>query len=65
MPPKGKLPAKDIAAIEAWIKAGAPWAGAAEKAKTDKPSEDKLDPQVVEFFETKVRPVLANNCSSS
>ncbi|MBV9863713.1 MAG: PSD1 domain-containing protein [Abitibacteriaceae bacterium] len=25
MPPAGKLPAKDIAAIEAWVKMGAPW----------------------------------------
>ena len=25
MPPKEKLPAKDIAALEAWVKAGAPW----------------------------------------
>ena len=25
MPPKEKLPAKDIATLEAWVKAGAPW----------------------------------------
>lgn len=25
MPPSGKLPAKEIAAIEQWVKAGAPW----------------------------------------
>ena len=25
MPPKEKLPAKDVAALEAWVKAGAPW----------------------------------------
>ncbi len=25
MPPKEKLPARDIAALEAWVKAGAPW----------------------------------------
>jgi len=28
------------------------------------PAPKKLDPQAVEFFETKVRPVLANNCFS-
>ncbi|MDF2439956.1 MAG: hypothetical protein JWN98_940 [Abditibacteriota bacterium] len=62
MPPKGKLPAADIATIEAWIRAGAPWAATADKGA--KAEDDKLDPQVIEFFETKVRPVLANNCYS-
>jgi len=27
MPPKGKLPDSDVAAVETWIKAGAPWPG--------------------------------------
>jgi mono/diheme cytochrome c family protein len=34
MPPKGKrLPAEDVATLEAWIKAGAPWAAKASNAE--------------------------------
>ncbi|MBX9581719.1 MAG: DUF1549 domain-containing protein, partial [Gemmataceae bacterium] len=32
MPPKGKLPAEDIAALTAWVKGGAPWPDAAAQA---------------------------------
>ena len=63
MPPKGALKAEEIEAIEAWIRAGFPFANepATLAAST---SDDKLDAQTVEFFESKVRPVLANNCYS-
>ena len=58
MPPKGKLPDEEIHAIEAWIKSGLP----VPQSQVAKP--EKLDPQVSEFFEAKIRPVLANNCYS-
>ena len=63
MPPKGALKAEEIAAIEAWIQAGFPFANEPATA-TASTSEEKLDAQIIEFFETKVRPVLANNCYS-
>ena len=59
MPPKGPLKAEDVAAIEAWIQAGFPFPNEAAAA-----APEKLDPQQVEFFETSIRPVLANNCYS-
>ncbi len=63
MPPKGALKEEEIAAIEAWIRAGFPFANEPTTVNTTA-SPDKLDAQTVEFFETKVRPVLANNCYS-
>ena len=91
MPPKGKLAAADVAAIELWIQQGAiagapaeptptasdtapPPASAAPVAQPDsKPKTEpepiatsepapKPTPQQEEFFESKVRPVLAKNC---
>lgn len=38
MPPAGKLPAKDIEAIEAWIKMGMPWPGAVGAAGAASPA---------------------------
>lgn len=41
MPPKGKLPAKDIQTLERWVKMGAPWPEeAAPTAETDRPDFD-------------------------
>jgi mono/diheme cytochrome c family protein len=66
MPPKAKLKAEDIAAIEGWIRNGFPLLGAGAAPvvakEKEKGAETKLDPAVAEFFETQVRPVLANSC---
>jgi hypothetical protein len=67
MPPKGPLPASDVAAIEAWIRAGAPELpgsassadGAAASAAA--PVSSALSAQE-QYFETKVRPLLIQNC---
>lgn len=41
MPPKGKLPAKDVQTLERWVKMGAPWPKeAAPAAATDRPEFD-------------------------
>ena len=67
MPPKGPLKTAEIAALEAWIRTGCPFENepATAPANTSQTTTaEKLDPQVVEWFETKVRPVLANNCYS-
>ena len=78
MPPRGKLKKEEIDAVVAWVKQGAPWPGsqtpqavlaavtkdAPRSATAPEKVVEKVDPQVVEFFETKVRPVLAANCYS-
>jgi len=43
MPPKGKLPAKEIQLLEAWIRDGAPWPQTA-----DRPLPKKIDPADLE-----------------
>lgn len=66
--PKGgpKLKDADIAALENWVKAGAP---APDAGVTKTASAAALKGQVgvaspaADFFETRVRPVFANNCS--
>ncbi len=58
MPPKGPLASEDVATIAKWIKAGAlmPVAEGAPKASPEVASAQ------AEFFETKVRPLLASKC---
>jgi len=67
MPPKGPLPATDVAIIEAWIRAGAPElppaAGAPPGAIASGAATSALSAQE-QYFETKVRPLLIENCYS-
>ncbi|MDP6764213.1 MAG: PSD1 and planctomycete cytochrome C domain-containing protein [Planctomycetota bacterium] len=53
MPPKGRIPADELADLERWVAAGAPW-----------PVETITDTQreALRFFEAEVRPVLAARC---
>jgi cytochrome c553 len=66
--PKGgpKLSDEEIADIKAWIKAGAVWpvdsAAAPEHAAPSLASASEAGGS--DFFENKVRPILANNCYS-
>jgi mono/diheme cytochrome c family protein len=61
MPKGGKLQAEEVAALEDWVKNGAhgPTAtpAAAGTATPVSAGSDKAD-----YFETRVRPILANNC---
>jgi hypothetical protein len=61
MPPKGKLPDADIAAIEAWVKASAP-----ELPMATTTVSAELTPRMAsaqeQYFETKVRPLLVSKC---
>ncbi|WP_317890659.1 PSD1 and planctomycete cytochrome C domain-containing protein [Granulicella cerasi] len=60
MPPKGKLPDADIDAVAAWIKAGAPdLPVVADASNAPKASLASAKEQ---YFENKVRPLLAANC---
>ena len=43
MPPKGKLPAKDVDALTKWVEMGAPWPS--EIASSDGPSQEVFDLQ--------------------
>jgi mono/diheme cytochrome c family protein len=58
MPPKGPLPPEDVATIAKWINVGALMPTAEATAR--------MSPEVAsaqaEFFETKVRPLLASKC---
>jgi len=52
MPPKTKLPAREIADLTAWVAQGAPWPGSAE-ADSPQPapkSDSSFDPQAREFW---------------
>jgi mono/diheme cytochrome c family protein len=77
MPPKHPLKESEIADLVAWIKAGAvgsdpavpdssPVAAAAPQDATTsrpfQPLKTALPPSDADFFENKVRPILANNC---
>ncbi len=59
MPKGGKLQPEEVAALEAWVKAGAagPSESTSSAAAAVAPASDKGD-----FFETRVRPIFANNC---
>jgi len=68
MPPKGPLPFNDVAAIEQWIRDGAPIMEAVmlPTATISAPTATGLSPQIAsaqeQYFETKVRPLLASKC---
>ena len=73
MPPKGPLPAEDVAAIEQWIKSGAPDLEVAPATTSATPATTsatltpvKLSPEGAsaqeQYFETKVRPLLVTKC---
>jgi mono/diheme cytochrome c family protein len=79
MPPKGKLADSDIAAIEQWIKLGAPPGTPAittvpsapvvpakpepiESTSAAAAPAPKATPEQQQFFEAKIRPLLARNC---
>ena len=68
MPPKGKMPDADIAAIDAWIKAGAPELPSTPIAQPVSASGVSASPSVAsaqeQFFENQVRPLLASKCYS-
>lgn len=63
--PKGgpKLPDEEIADISAWVKAGAVWPSSAAAEPASAPTMAAAAGNS-EFFENKVRPILANNCYS-
>ena len=67
MPPKGdKLSDGDVANLVEWVKRGGTW----DSAESAKPVTALLTAAAAkgspgdEYFETKVRPILANNCGS-
>jgi mono/diheme cytochrome c family protein len=75
MPPKRALDPADVSDLEAWVKAGAAGDDATSaspsstpapsaQAKTESASEAAVTPVTVDadFFENKVRPILANSC---
>lgn len=66
MPPKGTLVASDVAAIEAWIREGAPDMAATSPTSDVKLTPVGLAPQVAsaqeQYFETRVRPLLVSKC---
>lgn len=67
MPPRGhKLQATEIATLEAWVKAGAIWGGnaAATPVVMHLPAAAAKGSAGEEFFETKIRPVLAERCGT-
>ncbi|MEN1679592.1 MAG: PSD1 and planctomycete cytochrome C domain-containing protein [Planctomycetota bacterium] len=43
MPPKGKLPAQDIEALERWVAMGAPWPEEAAKDQAGRPAREVFD----------------------
>lgn len=72
MPPKRPLGASEVADLEAWVKAGAtgsdpaPQAEAAVPGTPAVPSSQPAQPLLVsadaDFFENRVRPILATSC---
>jgi mono/diheme cytochrome c family protein len=71
MPKGGKLSDQEVADLEAWVKAGAVWseiqktqtAEATTSATPSAPNTASVqNPGSNDFFENKVRPILANNC---
>ena len=71
MPKGGKLQAEEVAVLEQWVKMGAPGPGAATAAPAATASgSDALATNgpvhaaspAADFFETRVRPIFANNC---
>ena len=65
MPPKGKkLTDGEIAALVDWVKSGAaiPADAAAKPVVATLTSADASTPAASEFFETRIRPVFANEC---
>ena len=69
MPPSGALPAGDVAAIEQWIRDGAPAmdeaalpAAGTANAQADAGVSPRVASAQEQYFETKVRPLLASKC---
>jgi mono/diheme cytochrome c family protein len=74
MPPKRPLGATEVADLEAWVKAGATGSDPAPQATASTPADSTAknstsataQPVLVavdsDFFENKVRPILANSC---
>ena len=50
MPPKGKLPAKDVATLVRWIQMGAPWPSEAEPVAAGERSSFDLEKRAAEFW---------------
>ncbi len=61
MPKGGKLKPEEVAALEEWVKMGAPGPGAQPAAIAAHGSVGAASP-AGDFFETRVRPIFANNC---
>ncbi len=62
MPKGGKLAPAEVAALEEWVKMGAPGPGASAAAVvTGKGAVSTASP-AADYFETRVRPIFANNC---
>jgi mono/diheme cytochrome c family protein len=59
MPKGGKLKPEEVAALEAWVKAGAP--GPAKAPAATNGAVAAASP-AGDFFESRVRPIFANNC---
>ncbi|SNT35469.1 Cytochrome c, mono- and diheme variants [Granulicella rosea] len=73
MPPKGRLPDEDIAHITKWIKDGAEWDAASAPSVAAAPPQGAppalgqpalKNAAGEEFFENKVRPILATQCGT-
>ncbi len=65
MPPKGaKLTDGEIDALVAWVQSGAPIPAdaAAKPVVATLTSAEAATPAATEFFETKIRPIFANDC---
>ena len=69
MPKGGKLKPEEVAVLEEWVKAGAPGPGAnaagnanAEPASRASHGAVGVASPAGDFFETRVRPILANSC---
>lgn len=60
MPPSGKLPAESIAALSAWVKAGAPWPAAAKAAPTKRKFWSFIPPKTPPLPSVKAKSWAAN-----
>ncbi len=62
MPKGGKLSPEDVATLESWVKAGAPGPATAAVVAPQTAGAVAAGSDKADYFETRVRPILANNC---